>query len=204
MKKNLFLIIVLFAFFFSAVNIQSEDFSGKVINFSGLVYVDGKHVSSGMKILQGSVIKTDDDTNSQIDILLSADHLIRIKNKSELKIVTVKKTKIKINLLGGKIFVKAGKSAEDGYFKIYTPTSVTGVRGTKFLVEENNSKTYICVCEGVVNCFKNTFISRVFGKGKNVKAGYDLWIKSKEDVKEPKHSPQMAQMTESEFREMEQ
>lgn len=55
-------------------------------------------------------------------------------------------------LFFGQLFLALKKIKDTGKrsFKVKTATATMGVRGTKFFVEANPDKTYLCVCEGKV------------------------------------------------------
>ena len=93
--------------------------------------------------------------SSHCDIQLS-DNIIRLKEQSKIRLIeifkdTIKsKEKMKIYLVLGKIFIKARKLTKEYSFNIYTPTAVVGVRGTEFLVENDNKRTRVYTGSGTV------------------------------------------------------
>ncbi len=99
-----------------------------------------------------------------------------------------------VDLIAGSIYslIKKLKPNED--FMIHTKTSVMGVRGTKYLADYSASKTYVCVCEGVVEAKNIHGVARV-------QAGEDAELyPDKAPIKTS--SPNMTLMTEAVFKEM--
>lgn len=79
---------------------------------------------------------------SNIDLQLSEDRVIKIREKSRMEIsemlATIQgATNDSLNLVSGGIYSKVGKMSEGSSFSVRTPTAVAGVRGTEFYVESD-------------------------------------------------------------------
>lgn len=107
----------------------------------------GDAVKKGMKIETGG--------NSYADIYFD-ENAIKVLENSEVEIgellVDIKENseRTSLRLKKGKIFSKVAKKLAKGdSFDVSTPTTTAGVRGTEFLVAEENGK-------GLVACLKGT------------------------------------------------
>lgn len=108
----------------------------------------------GDAITQGMVIKT--GAKSVVDIYFSGS-VIRILEKSSvvmkelIKDLASNKELSEFYVENGKLFSKVSRKLVEGEkFKVTSPTAVAGVRGTEFLVEEENGKSKISCVEGAV------------------------------------------------------
>ncbi len=108
----------------------------------------------GDSITQGMVVKT--GVKAVVDIYFSGS-VIRILEKSTvvmkelLKDLKTNKEISEFYVENGKIFSKVSRKLVEGEkFMVTTPTSVAGVRGTEFLVEEESGKSKISCVEGTV------------------------------------------------------
>lgn len=130
-----------------------------IINFmTGDVTIttDGNTVKAnvGDSITQGMVIKT--GAKSVVDIHFSGS-VIRVLEKSSVvmkelvKDLESNKELSEFYVENGKLFSKVSRKLVEGEkFKVTSPTAVAGVRGTEFLVEEENGKSRISCVEGTV------------------------------------------------------
>lgn len=135
------------------------------------------------------------EPNQSKDMTLADGHVIRFKS-GRYKVETQDKLNPKITILSGKIFGYFKKSVNPSRLKVITKTSVMGVRGTKFYVEEAADKSYFCVCEGVLTVESQN-------QSYNVAAGEDLWVDSSlKKTKVTKASQNMFDMVANEFAAM--
>ncbi|MBP7283122.1 MAG: FecR domain-containing protein [Leptospiraceae bacterium] len=123
-----------------------------------LISKDGKEqkITKDMFFFKEDTIVTGKD--GLVDIQLSDGVLMRIKQNSKLKLqeILVKENDTVINaklkLESGSIFTKTTKKLNaDSSFVVVTPTSVAGIRGTEFLVDESNGKEQTLVSDGSVS-----------------------------------------------------
>lgn len=116
-------------------------------NLKGLVKVNDKEV------VEGAVAKSKDTISaegkgSSVQITFDDKSRTLLRNgKLVIREDDIEKKSI-ISLLGGIIFVSKEKSQRDLIVK--TKFAVMGIRGTKFFVEEKETDSYLCVCEGAV------------------------------------------------------
>jgi len=117
---------------------------------------DGKtiKVNVGDAVTQGMVIKT--GAKSVVDIYFNSS-VIRILEKSSVvmkelvKDLQSNKELSEFYVENGKLFSKVSRKLVEGEkFSVTSPTAVAGVRGTEFLVEEENGKSKISCIEGTV------------------------------------------------------
>jgi len=110
--------------------------------------------------VEGFFLPTDEirtGKDSVADIQLMDGVIIRIKQNS---VITLKKIWVdsgrkemaaNIELNKGAIFAKViSKLTKNSAFNVKTPTSVAGVRGTEFLVQESGDKSEVLVNDGTV------------------------------------------------------
>ncbi len=110
--------------------------------------------NTGDKITQGMTVKT--GAKSIVDIYFEGS-VIRILEKSSVvmtelvKNLTDSKELTELYVENGKVFSKVTRKLTQGEkFRVNTPTAVAGVRGTEFLVSEENGKSNIACIEGKV------------------------------------------------------
>jgi hypothetical protein len=156
-----------------------------IINFiTGDVKIvaDGKTVSAnvGDKITQGMVVKT--GTKAIADIYFEGS-VIRILEKSSVvmkelvKNLADSKELTELYVENGKVFSKVTRKLTEGEkFRVNTPTAVAGVRGTEFLVSEEDGKSNIACIEGTVAVKEfaaddSTYVDVEAGKEANVEKG---------------------------------
>lgn len=108
----------------------------------------------GDSVTQGMVVKT--GAKAVVDIYFSGS-VIRILEKSSVvmkelvKELESSKEISEFYVENGKLFSKVSRKLVEGEkFKVTSPTAVAGVRGTEFLVEEENGKSKISCVEGTV------------------------------------------------------
>lgn len=125
-----------------------KDRVAKVIKVEGDVQVMKKSSSTwvpaqeGMVLSEGDIIKTGKVGAALLNIQGDAEgSLVRLKESTTLGLDILKEdtsSNNKVTVLDlslGKVFIQAEKLKEGSRFEVKTPTSVVGVRGTKFAVE---------------------------------------------------------------------
>ncbi|HNX59175.1 MAG TPA: PQQ-binding-like beta-propeller repeat protein [Spirochaetota bacterium] len=132
--------------------------NAKVVFSVGDVKVEksGKAViaQADMEIADGSLIVT--GNKSQCNLLLGTDSYISIKEKTRMKIDSIVKSvsgkeSSSVDLKVGRIVINPKKLLKDEEFRVKTPTAVAAVRGTKFVVaQEEGVAAKISVVEGKV------------------------------------------------------
>jgi len=131
---------------------------GRITNLAGTAVIQRENKSQnvfiGDLVFKNDIIHTKDNSFCNIQF---GDNVVRLKENSILEINDVLFDKMKskeiskFKLTLGKIFVNAKKTSADYQFQINTPTTVVGVRGTEFLVENNNDKTRVYTKSGTVS-----------------------------------------------------
>jgi len=143
---------------------------------------DGKNITAnvGDKITQGMVVKT--GPKAIIDIYFEGS-VIRILEKSSVvmkelvKNLKDNKELTELYVENGKVFSKVTRKLTEGEkFRVNTPTAVAGVRGTEFLVSEEDGKSNIACIEGTVAVKESksddsAFVDVEAGKEANVEKG---------------------------------
>ena len=188
MKKIIFLMIIALAVIQSAgckkqgPSIVKND---GLINFTAgdvKIVSDGKTVSAnvGDKITEGMIVKT--GPKAIVDIYFEGS-VIRILEKSSVvmkelvKNLTDSKELTELYVENGQVFSKVTRKLTDGEkFRVNTPTAVAGVRGTEFLVSEEDGKSNIACIDGTVAVKEtasddSTFVDVEAGKEANVEKG---------------------------------
>lgn len=135
------------------------------VNIEGLInfmagdvkIVDGGKVSDakvGDTIKQGMTVKT--GSRAVADIYFG-DSFIRILENSSVVMTELIRNvadngeNSEFYIENGKMFSRVTRKLVDGEkFRVSTPTSVAGVRGTEFIVSEENGKSNIACIDGVV------------------------------------------------------
>lgn len=96
---------------------------------------------------------------SSLDILLFDGSIIRVYQKTRLTVKSLLATSddtedSQLKLTSGKIFVKSTKLPKNRNIRVETATTVAGVRGTEFLVVQEEEDSRIIVGEGMVEAEK--------------------------------------------------
>lgn len=101
-----------------------------------------KPAKEGMVLSEGDIIKTGPSGAALLNIAgYAKGSLVRMRENTQLNLDILKEdlgTNRKVTVLDvsiGKILIQAEKLKEGSRFEVKTPTSVVGVRGTKFAVE---------------------------------------------------------------------
>ena len=106
----------------------------------------------GMLVDIGDVVKTG---RGEIDLQTRSGHSLRVKNNAVLvvsRLADANQRENSFTLLKGSLFSKAHVQSADEIFRIATPTSVAGVRGTAFSVsvDDNGRRPKVRVLNGKV------------------------------------------------------
>ncbi len=168
----------------------------KVTKLTGEIQFGSQILKAGDQISRAGLIKVADDPKAQIDLLYPDGHKLRLKSGGQLVIEGEGKLFAKsLTLLKGQSFIHFLKKPDVKNYKFKTRTAVAGVRGTKFLLEDREGATYLCVCEGTVELSSENI-------KRSVAAGQDLWSRPGAALGEPKNSPDMSKQTNKEFESM--
>jgi hypothetical protein len=130
--------------FLSKGSVTLKDSSGKIIPIEPKV----------TRIASDHTIET--SKSSYADILLSDASIIRVYQNTKLQIQSILSVNTgidesKVILTTGKLFVKTeGKINKDRNIVVTTPTTVAGIRGTEFTIEESEDQSTVLVGEGAV------------------------------------------------------
>lgn len=164
-----------------------------VVQYHGKVLINGKLISEG-KVQLGSTIDTS-AKNSRIILRAPGGRILRFTEG-----VAKYQGPTLVEVLKGKLFAFVRKVPEKNQkFEVRTRTAAMGVRGTKFLVLEDEKESYLCVCEGLVAATKKDQPN----KSVNVGAGWDLSIQEGKALGEPtKASNMMWEIASKGFEEM--
>ncbi|MBN8216704.1 MAG: FecR domain-containing protein [Spirochaetes bacterium] len=167
---------------------------GTVIGVKGSVTVEGRAATAGMPLVEGALVTVNE--GGRIDLSLLGGHRLRLK-EGALRLSRPGSNYL-LSLPQGRLLVAVNKLAAGQRFDLNTPTTIAGVRGTMFLLEEKTNVGYVCVCEGVVE----TASVGSPEQRQKVSQGEDLWVKATEPAAAPVASPMMYKMTKADFIEM--
>jgi ferric-dicitrate binding protein FerR (iron transport regulator) len=174
-----------------------------VVKFKGNVQFESRVIKVGDELSAGGLLTVGAGKDDFVDIEMAAGHTFRLKKNAKMRLIAEPKSeKTVLNLLSGQLYSHFRKKAGVENIEIHTKSVVAGVRGTQFLVEEDDAKgSYICVCEGAVNV--TGIGSHVKDGARVVSAGEDLWARPGKVIGQPISSPSMSKMTQDEFADME-
>ncbi|ABZ93481.1 iron dicitrate transport regulator FecR [Leptospira biflexa] len=141
-------LIPFFLFIFTATTVFADEV-GVVSFIQGNNYISGPRFKKAKEPVRlGSVLKKGDTITSEdgtCEIQLATQATIRLSKFSSIRIDDLLNPKTKsttLNLVGGKLFVKAhkppGGGPSDTELSVVNPSFVAGVRGTEFLVATPN------------------------------------------------------------------
>jgi len=104
-------------------------------------------LKKGDKVQEGDVISTDDKS---LVILIFNNEVgeLEIQAKTILSVDSFLSNKKSIQVKQGSVWTKITKLAKNDEFQLHTPTSVAGVRGTKFYTFQIGEYQGTCHCEG--------------------------------------------------------
>ncbi|ATH07727.1 hypothetical protein BIY24_07145 [Halobacteriovorax marinus] len=188
----------LITFFILLTSTFAQDFT--IQRYKGEVFVNSTLVSSAnektIEIKIGDTLAAKGKksflqvkSNKGSTFLVRDGELVLQKFNSKLTVV---------KLLKGKFFHFLDTEKNKRSFIVKTETASLGIRGTKYMVEASDEKTYLCVCEGKVAIKSNQTKKLYF-----TNAGEDIDILSTmADFKVKKASLTMIDMTAKEFSDM--
>jgi hypothetical protein len=129
-----------------------------------VVFVEGSAtaVKNGQKseIHIGDILQSGDtintDSGSQMDVSLSNNTVIRIRQNTSLMLQEIVKTidggeRVKVDLTSGSTLNHINKLGSNDHYIVHTPTSVASVRGTSFEITSDNKQSVITVGQGKVH-----------------------------------------------------
>ena len=212
--KKITIVTVLLAAMLGYISCKKEQ--AATVNYEGLInfmpgdvkiIVNGQTVAAkvGEAVKQGMTVKT--GPKAVVDIYFG-DNVVRILENSSVVMtelvrnVADNKENSEFYIENGKMFSKVTRKLVDGEkFRVTTPTSVAGVRGTEFLVSEDEGKSNVACIDGVVivkeaGSDDSTFKEVEAGKEANVEKGKPISVaelkeqnranikKIKDDIKE--------------------
>ncbi|MBN1500399.1 MAG: FecR domain-containing protein [Spirochaetes bacterium] len=163
-KKGTAVLPVLIIVFYAFTGCKEK--SNFAVAYNGIVnfvqgecfIIDGaseKPANPGDTVSQGMKISTRSD-KALIDIYID-ENVIRLSGKTELEFSKLFQSsdgtseQVQLNLVKGSVFSKVvRKLAKHDEFSIKTPTAVASVRGTEFMVEQDEQKASISCLDGMV------------------------------------------------------
>lgn len=150
MKKFILTIMIAFAIGCSESTETKNYLTGVIIQKQGNVFVNDTNVDIGTKIKKEDVIKTDNKSYAVIEIPDMGK--VTLKPNSKISFHTYSETSAEIIQDKGTTFSKIDRKGAN--YKIITPTTVAGVRGTTFEVTYTGNKTSIKLLEGKVAAYR--------------------------------------------------
>jgi len=154
MKKNISIFIVLIILFYIS---GCSNNSGSKVSVKGNAEIlrNGKKITikTGSEISQNDEIKVHE--NSQVDIIVGKDDVIRVKPNTEIKMTKLETAKqssqVSVTLKSGKIIAKLNTFKDTkSNFEINSQAAVCGVRGTQFSIESSSDLDEINVIKGEI------------------------------------------------------
>ncbi len=139
-------------------------YAGKVVKAVGRVSIVKRGTFRGVPYWKlkgildvGDVLRT--KRKSQADVLLVDKSFIHLGQSSRLIILKIERSVGKVFIPSGKVVFKITKRVK-GAFKVITPTTIVGVKGTEFLVKVFPGETLVSVRRGVVEVVNPSFPSQ--------------------------------------------
>ncbi len=136
-----------------SVGVDPAATSGRIEFFVGEVLVDGIMPETGDILQRGSVIRTGPD--GLVDVVFGNGNALRIEENTELSLDLVDPS-VGLDIRRGTVAAvfegleTIGTGGNDT-FRIQTPSTVAGVRGTAFFIRiEDADRTYVCTCHGIL------------------------------------------------------
>ncbi len=104
---------------------------------------------TGDSIQKGDALRSGDKSAAIVEFG-EEEAIIEIQSNSEFVFSDIGKNK-EFVLNNGRSWLKSAKLQKDGSLNLKTPTTVAGVRGTKFLTSVVGDMTFTCHCEGKID-----------------------------------------------------
>lgn len=127
--------------------------AARIVFLTGEVLVDGVAAEIGDTVIPGSILVTGAD--GLAELTFGSGNALRVEEDTELTL-DVGNPAVGLDLRRGTIaavfegLASVGTGPEDS-FRINTPSTVAGVRGTAFFVKiESDDQTYVCTCRGIL------------------------------------------------------
>lgn len=162
-----------------------SDFSIK--RFSGDVVIDNvkltKKNQKNVKLNEGSTIVAN-GKKSFVQVRSDLGSVFLVRN-GKLVLTSVSAKKTSVQLVKGKFFHYFNK-AKKREFTVKTKNAVMGVRGTKYMVQASEDKTYLCVCEGKVAINKKDNAKEYL-----IKKDFDIDIETGKETRAPRDASKM-------------
>ena len=153
-----------------------------VLKAKGKVIYNGKSIKKGDKLEPGHILDTTAAGSLAVVTYPDAPQLLFKKGKVTLNPVT--KEKPAVEMISGAIYGWLRGKKNNKEFLIQTKSAVAGVRGTKFMIEEEKERTYYCVCEGEVSVTKGD-------KTVALKKGFDMFSYADKPMSDPVYAKKM-------------
>lgn len=153
MKTNwLCILITIGATLLSCKQAATTDKAAIVSRVIGTVEVvrsgETRRVSADETLMQGDVIRTGE--LSLVLLQLPGGAKAELQSNSELALSALSGPKRSLNLQKGSNWLAVDRLSRDESFEMVTPTTIAGVRGTKFYTFHVGDITGTCHCEGDV------------------------------------------------------
>jgi len=188
MKKLLYLCIILLVLpQFSCKKDTVVALDGYVNFMSGKVNIilDGKKTGAEVGAVVKNGAKVETGAGAFVDIYFG-DNAVRVLENSLVEIGSVvtnmkdNTEKSEYTVEKGKMFSRVTKKLAKGdEFTIKTPTTIAGVRGTEFLVSEENGKGMVACIDGKVAVSDATAADK---KGVEINAGEEVSVEPGKDL----------------------
>jgi len=145
-------ILIIFLGILICGNLIAQETIGKIIFKVGDTKLEnGKKLNVGSSINEGDIIMTGKSSILKIELINGSVIKIMPNSKVIANIIKSKaENKYAFGVINGAVNSDVQKLGEKGYYRVYTPTTAAGVRGTNFTVMVINGKSSIIVKNGVV------------------------------------------------------
>ena len=122
-----------------------------VERYNGTIYINDKAYTKELIIKNNDSIRVE-GKKSFIQLKLE-DHSIMLFKEGEFKLKKIAPQKENIVELKKGVLYHYLIKSKDVKFKVNTKYASMGIRGTKYMIEEKESSSYVCVCDGTVSVF---------------------------------------------------
>jgi hypothetical protein len=141
--------LILFVFLVGLA-LSGTAFGFEVIRVGKGVTFNGKPVRAGQTLKGKGTVSCDVANKGWVDLRLPHGQIVRLRN-GEFELGKLQRSSPRtLRVKFGKVFGFLKRSFAGKTIQIESSTATFGIRGTKFLIEVNPEKTYVCVCEGKV------------------------------------------------------
>ncbi len=122
-----------------------------VERYNETIYINDKAYTKELIIKNNDSIRVE-GKKSFIQLKLE-DHSIMLFKEGEFKLKKIAPQKENIVELKKGVLYHYLIKSKDVNFKVNTKYASMGIRGTKYMIEEKESSSYVCVCDGTVSVF---------------------------------------------------